>query len=721
VTGPLTPAVGKVYADLETRSDPASADRALGDIDRRVHDRLSVSGAEGGRLWSTGFGEEMRKALGVDASGNSSRRPNSIVAIVDRALGGAVRDAVRLENAIDPLDSERAGARSGGIFGGAFGNAFKSMFRDLGTSISNFFSNTVSPALSNITGLFSGGGAGGGIGAGVGPMAIIQALIQFSMMGTIVTLITAAVYGLQAFVSLLYLIPSLLAGIVLQFIALKMIFSGLGPAIAGVLSAKNLTEVNAALVGVNKTVAVQLRQLYDWKLLFQQIGKEAQQGFFSQIGATRLTDMLHAIGPALGFAIVNISMALGRVVDDLLRVFASPAMAEMLRTIGQATAKWLVGFGPALATLIDGFNKLAIATRPFLDWFGEKFNNVITKLGNSLAGLGQNKSFQDWIESAKRIMPEFLHLAGAFIGLFVSIIQAFTKADNQSKKDTGDDFLTRLRKFVDTLSAFLQSDAGQKALLGLIYLMELAAISFTGSVEAITLLLGVIWGVVTFMKVAGNAIGIFVYNLVYNWLPAVGNAASKTLDAIQKVGKDLEQSSFIQTIEKIKHAFDGFLDNPGKYIDDAINKISASIDNWWHSIEDKAYDAGKQVAKRLADGLRDGVGPFIAPAMGVVGQFILDHLHRSPAKRGPLTGQGDMLLRGRELVNRLALGIRQATPNLDRAMDSAINSVTFGPGSVNVNYAGPLPSQSQMQGMGAAAGRGIVSQISGARLLARTM
>lgn len=715
MTGPLTPAVGKVYADLETRSDPASADRALGDIDKRVHERLAVSGQEGGRVWSTGFGSEMRKALGVDASGNSSRRPNTIVSIVDKALSGAVRDAVRLENAIDPLDSERAGTRSGGIFGGAFGNAFKTMFRDLGTSISNFFSNTVGPALSNISsGL-------GNITGGASPLSIVQTIFQVSMMGTMVTMITAAVYGLQAFVSLLYLIPSLVAGIVLQFIALKMIFSGLGPAIAGVLSAKNLTEVNAALVGVNKTVAVQLRQLYDWKLLFQQIGKEAQQGFFSQIGATRLTDMLHAIGPALGFAIVNISMALGRVVDDLLRVFASPAMAEMLRTIGQATAKWLVGFGPALATLIDGFNKLAIATRPLLDWFGEKFNNVIIKLGNALGGLGQNKSFQDWIENAKRIIPEFLHLAGALINLFVVIIQEFTKADNQSKKDTGDDFLTRLRKFVDELSRFLQSAQGQKAILGLIYAMELLAFTFGGSIAAITILLDLVWGAVTYIKIYAALITLFLSNLVNHWLPAVGDAVTKAWEAIKKAGKDLEQSSFVQSIEKIKHAFDGFLDNPGKYIDDAINKISTSIDNWWHSIEDKAYNAGKEIAKRLADGLKDGLGPFIGQAMGVVGQFILDHLHRSPAKRGPLTGQGDMLLRGRELVNRLALGIRQATPNLDRAMDSAINSVTFGPGSVNVSYAGPLPSQSQMQGMGAAAGRGIVSQISGARLVARTM
>ena len=97
--------------------------------------------------------------------------------------------------------------------------------------------------------------------------------------------------------------------------------------------------------------------------------------------------------------------------------------------------------------------------------------------------------------------------------------------------------------------------------------------------------------------------------------------------------------------------------------------------------------------------------------MSTAMQIIRNFTPLSPAKEGPLSGQGDPLLSGQRIVQRIAAGIRMEAPELRNAIDNATNNIVFGPGSIQVGFSGVVPTPQQAETTGAAAGRGIMSQL----------
>lgn len=735
MTNPLgSGAIGDVYVNVTSRVKEGDARKAVADIDRIANAEFTRLGQENGENWSNTFSSEVKRALGSDDLGKPTYRTGTVSNMLRGSISNAVKDAFTDSgDLVDDGSVKRSGNRAGGGFGAAFMAAFRRLFGGGrgggGGGVGGFFANLFGGG-GGIASLFGGGGGAGGGGAGGvggggaggGILGGLGAVFQISAMGTMITWITALIYGIQSFISLLYLIPGLIAAIALQVVALQFIFHGLGETISAVFAAKNIQEVDEALKGVNSTVAVQLRQLFAWKQLFSDIAKNAQTAFFSQIGATRITDILTAIGPTLEQQIVNISAGLGSVFDHLLEVFASPNFQKMIEVIGNSTTKWLVNLGPALEKLIDGFNRMGIALAPFMDWFGEKFNNLLIKIGNALGGLGQNKKFLDWLDDAKRLMPEFLHLAGSFINFIVNLVQQFTKADEEFKKQTGNDFLTTLTKFTDALTQIIGTEAGQKALKTFIDLLIVSTVVFYGFIVAFIIVLDLLWGAEKFIEILGQAIGNFAYDLWNIWLPKVKGFFEGLWTSVKEAAEKIGQSDIVQKIQGILGALSRFLDNPGKYIDDAIEKIKNGITDWWHKIEDDAETAGMEMVRRFGKGIADAArSTWFLATMGTFTGVAVSFLNHSPAKQGPLSGKGDPIYSGRTFVERYAAGITGATPVLNRAMTTALSQVNLNRGAVQINYMGPLPSQQQMHAMGSAAGTGIVGQISAARLAARTM
>lgn len=684
-------AIGDVYVNVSSRVKETDARKAVADIDAMANKEFTRLGQENGQNWSRTFSNEVKNALGADAFGKPNYRSGSVSNMLRGSISNAVHDAFRdTRNIVDDAAITTAGNRSGGLFSRGFGRIFRDMFGSIfgsGGFLSGLFDFKSSPilqALKPITdllgGIFSGPSMGGSVGGPI--LKGLQAAFQVSAMGTMVAYITAAVYGLQSFISLLYIVPSLLFSIGLQVGALMFAFHGLGTLISQVFAAKSIEEVDTALQGVNQVVAIQLRQLYQWKVLFGEIAKSAQNAFFSNIGATRITEVFNNIGPQLQATFTNVAGALGRVFDNMLKAFANPTFQKLIQVLGDSTVKWLDGFGPALDKLITGFNQLGIATAPFLDWFGEKFNKAISDFGDAMTRVGENKDFQDFLERAKTLMPEFIHLLGAIVDLIIVIVQKFGEADDKFKSAFGMDFLTFLKKMTEAFTQIV-GIFGSGFFLTMIEILAVLVTLFFGFLTAF-LMIGVsIQG--TFYFIHDAVIGLIA--LIHDLGTTIGNAAYDTWQFFSNIGSNIRKW-WDEQIAKVREKIHSLPAEIGGVFTDIGSKFKEA----WDNLISDAYDAGKNIMSRLAQGIKDAAkGAVEAVKNGVtdIRDYIMGH---SPVRKGPLSGAGDPFYAGKNIMNRLALGINDGAPKVTNAMSNVTSTIVFGPGAIQNVYNNANPN-----------------------------
>jgi TP901 family phage tail tape measure protein len=116
------------------------------------------------------------------------------------------------------------------------------------------------------------------------------------------------------------------------------------------------------------------------------------------------------------------------------------------------------------------------------------------------------------------------------------------------------------------------------------------------------------------------------------------------------------------------------------HVESAIRDLEAAINA---AIANMQID-GSSITRRLASGIRSG-STSVNTAMNDTLVGINDRLPSSPARLGPLSGAGDPLLAGREIVNRLIEGVLER----EIGLSSALNQVLTPLGAVTSDLALP--------------------------------
>lgn len=101
----------------------------------------------------------------------------------------------------------------------------------------------------------------------------------------------------------------------------------------------------------------------------------------------------------------------------------------------------------------------------------------------------------------------------------------------------------------------------------------------------------------------------------------------------------------------------------------AISKAASDID----ALGGRFYQSGYNIGARLAAGIRAATEAEVRPAAAAMAQAVADNTPSSPAKEGPLSGKGDLIPRGREIVNRLVAGMREQIPVLRKAIQDVVS------------------------------------------------
>ena len=561
--------------------------------------------------------------------------------------------------------------------------------------------STGSGGIFNIFGKSVGQAIQDGVGAVFnvsGKSPLIIALIP--LFGALIGAVGALLQAITAVVALLTTLPAIITGLGASALVLFAVFHGLGTAISAAFAAKNPKELNAALKDLVPGAQSFIRALLPIRDIFKDISQVAQQEFLS-----RATPAVKAFVAALKFAepyLGELAIGLGEVAKQFGTIFKDPKTLAFLSIVLNDTYLWIQGFGDALVTLINGFRDLAIAAEPFLNNFGLQFNQAIKAFGDFLTQLANDPDAQKFFDDMKYTIASIIGLlrsASNFVMVFLA------QLDNAG----GTRLIDALSNVFNQWSFILEGKPGTEVLKGIVN-FGVAAIYIVGGLISVLLIF------IADVQIAGE----YIQWLFQHVDDFVGWLVDKWNSFWDIFGSGLSGIS-----ERTSQAFDGIRTSIVGRIDDAVAAIKAlpgravaAIGNLGQAL----YRAGASLIQGFIDGIQSKFGSLRSIASSAI-HAVIGFFPGSPAKEGPLSGQGYSLLRGQRMMQDFAKGMQLATPVVASASNSAMSTVNFGPGAVNANFYGSNPTPAQAQTLGASVGAGIGNMLAArdARATIRSM
>lgn len=704
MTGPIGPGdpIGSVYADVRFRGDKAPKDVArilddasddgnaemadIGDrwgetLDDHVKKSTKNTGRDVARGISQGIEREglsvIRETLQFDDNGNVTRR--------------WVTSAVRgLEKAVKDEEASGAFKKVGETFTSAIGAGF------------------------NVS----------------GKSPLIALLIP--VIGIIAELIGAAVQAVGALSALLFIIPNLVFAIGAQVGVLLLAFNGLGKAIGDAFAATNADELKKALEGLTPSAQKFVKQLLPLRDLFKELRNIAQEGFFSAFGNT-ISQVFKETGSfvyTLKSTVGPLSESLGGLARNLLGFANDPAFNRFVQWLIPQVTTWLDNFGPAMLDFLLGLSNIGYAVLPLFVWFGDVVNNALSDFGKWLSDLSTDQDFLDWLEEVKGDLAgvwEAFKEIGRFLYIFVK----------QLDEAGGDNLVGDLAEQLKVLGNLLASPQGLKAMEGLLHVIEILSFLFVVLVINVLSFLFAIETVAEWIKNVGlPAIGKFFSTIGDAWNSTWGGAQEDFDTFTTDVSESFTsfRDDAVATLTSFRDSVVFFFTNARDTIVNNFHQAVDNITNFFANLGPNIVNAiGNLIntlwgpGQALIQGFINGALSMFGPLSGAIGWLvqhgIRDFLPSSPAKEGPLSGEGDPMIAGSTIVKRIATGMEMEAPTLGDASASATSNVLLGAGAVTMNFYGPTPTTAQASSIGGAAGSSLANVLAqrNARLSVRTL
>lgn len=517
-----------------------------------------------------------------------------------------------------------------------------------------------------------GQGIAEAIGAGFnvsGKSSLIALLIP--VVGAIVGLVVAALQAINALIAALGTVPALIGAIGLQVTILMLAFNGVGTAIQGAFKAQNAKELDEALHPLAQSAALVVREIFLARNYFKEIQQIVQQNFFQPLVGvvTKVTNML---GPFLKTGLPQLASALGFLFEKLGLFFASPAFLEFVSRVIPMTIDWLARFTPALLTFLTGITEFSTSALPFLQKLGMLLDGALTQLGEFFSGQAKSKTLKQFFDSMEKTLESTLELFAKLIDFVAVFLDQLDKAGGRQVIDAFSDAF-------EQLTFFLSTPVGKEALKGLIDLSIKGIEVTTGLLEAILILIAT-------LEFAGQAILAF--------FEFVGMGIEKGWHFLT----DFFTNSSDSTKKFIKRIAGDFGALPGQLVD--VATLAAK----------RIYQSGRAFIQAFIDGLTSMADPLVKAGRWLIGKFSAV-FPGSPAKEGPLSGQGYSLYRGQRMVQDFAKGVRSEIPLIQDASKDAVNNIFFGPRAISVEFKGAVPTAEQARQTGMSVGAGINGQL----------
>lgn len=555
--------------------------------------------------------------------------------------------------------------------------------------------------LSNI-----GQGIADAIGAGFnvsGRSPLIALLIP--VFGAIAALIGGALQALNAFVALLVTLPALISAIAIQVGVLGIAFQGMGKFISAAFEAKNAKELEKALFGLEEPAKRFVRQLLPLRDFWRDLQTVVRNNFFGQLfdPISKVLSVLRE--PALrGFA--QVATAMGSFFQSLADFFASPTFVAFVKDVFPATARWVQQFGPAFIQFLGTLIAMADLALPFLARFGTLITNNLVQISRNLQDDLKSGSFKEWLDRMADTLDLVMEVFGQFLGFVIVFLQ-------QLDAQGGQELLRELANFFAVLKNFLASPAGERAMRGMVDALILM-LQITGGVIIVFLSLFAAINLVKdalleFFRFVGGPINDFIDK----WISAFTTARVTAVQAFTSLYQPVYQA-FIRVRDTIAARIEESI----SFIRNLPTRALAILD----AAKDRFFAAGRALIQALINGMLAMSSPLGFAVTQIIGK-ITDRLPGSPAKEGPLSGQGYTLYRGQRMIQDLIKGMKMEMPALGTATNQAMTNINFGKGAIEIGFNGAVPTREEAERTGSAVGEGINAMLAAqrTRLAVRTL
>lgn len=556
-----------------------------------------------------------------------------------------------------------------------------------------------------------GEGIADAIGAGFnvsGKSPLIIALIP--VVGAIIALVLGLVQALNAAAAVLAAMPALVTAIGLQVGVVMLAFEGVGKAITDAFAAKNATELNEAIKNLTPSAQAFVRSLLPLRDLFKQIQSIAQENFFAGMGnvLTRIADVLGPIFKGGSFA--ALARAMGGFFRDIGLFFASPAFAQFVSKVIPATTRWLQQFGPTFVDFLTAVTNMANTALPFLERLGKSISGAFFIFTDWINTQIKNGNMTDWLDDMSSTIDQLITLffrAAEFVASFMSALDAAG----------GDRILTEISNFLHTFSVFLQTEAGQAAMMGFVHAVEMLSAAFGGMIFTLMGVLIAFEAVLRFFEFVGQQF----MNLI-GWLtetagPAIGTFFTETIpgffsDLLGAFGEWWARVTFMFQVawdDLINWFVQKWLNFTG-WLDEKINAVAG----FFAGLPGRLRQIGQDIMQGLRDGLQWGWDHTVGPILSWITNAI-------PDWKGPLDKDKKLLQpAGRQVMRGFGEGIQQGAEDLKNmfgTFTSGLSATGGGDGAslspfvVNMNFHGQQPTPDQAYELGRAAGKGVSDEM----------
>lgn len=662
--------LGRAYIDVHADTDPFERELPRG-IDRAADDAEKMMDGIG-----KGWGDKLADATTKELGRHGGDFEKVIRESVDRVdLGGGLfRDRNgRLHNSLGRFVSE---------FGNGIEEEIESAFMRAGRSggpidrIGTGFADAIGAAF-NVSGR--------------SPLISLLAI----GVGYIGGVIGAAIQAANALVAIITTVPALLAAIGLQIGTIAIAFDGVGKAVQGAFAATNAYELQEAVKGLTPPAQEFVKSLLPLRDIFNNIKAVVQSNFFAALGDT-VPRIVDALAPIVGPGMARLATALGSFFRGLGIFFSSPAFVSFVRDVFPATAKWLSSFSPVFINTLRALIQMADHAIPFLSRLGSTLNHGLTAFADWLDGMVKSGSFDKWLQDMGTTIDSIANLFFYVAGFVASFFDALNKAG-------GNELIDALSDSFEQLAFVLASPVGKDALESLIAVFKIAIYVLTGLIDIVFLMLAA-------FNLAGESLREFWRFLSQEVGPAIGTFFTETLPNALKSAWNAVAGFFSDLWFKIQMAWAQFTDS----IATKFNEFKA----WVSGIPGRIVDAigdlsGLLWAKgqSLIQGFINGIKSMWADLKNTASNLastITDFLPGSPAKMGPLSGQGYALYRGQRMVQDLMKGMAMEGAALSStATTTATQIINFG--GIRVEANGATPAQARTAGE--AVGNGVTNQM----------
>lgn len=295
----------------------------------------------------------------------------------------------------------------------------------------------------------------------VGAASALVAVFLFAstvVLPGLISLVIALTAALSNLLGLLAVIPSAFGVLIAIILPLVAAFQGFGEAIGAVLS-KDPKKIAEAMKGLTPAARSVIKELQGLMPLFSKLGDIAQEAFFKPLVGDLTALIQRASGPMLhGFGIV--ARAAGELVSSVLAALSRPEMVIFFQDMFAGAAQALTTLKEPITNLILAFAAMAQAAMPTFQALIDSLGGFLTRFSEWITANIADGSFQAFLDKAVLTLKDVKDLIGAVIELF-KVMFAGTEAGGRT-------FLQAVTAAVQKLTAFFESERGQRALQAMI-------------------------------------------------------------------------------------------------------------------------------------------------------------------------------------------------------------------------------------------------------------